>query len=252
MTPSSNSDPSYEVNLYKCPHCGALKVLRTSYNGYVNEVVYWSDSKNNDPKIITPSFVQRCPACKKYYFRDEETLYETDIHITCDVVWGRLSYHSLREAFKQLSPKGREERQIRLMLLHAHNDLYGGCEGSKPRYKASADEQHFFKENAEAIASMGNISNPYDRIFTAELYREIGQFDNAIKILQSPFDIRLYLGLEAIRTKILEKSQREDSNVFIIEGDNNHLRQATKADDIDYLYDDDFKNRFLDKDYLPF
>ena len=251
MTPPSSTS-SYDANLYKCPHCGALKFLRLAYGYDFDSVVRWSDTKKYYPQIQKPSYVQRCPACKKYYFKDDETLYKTDIHCTCDVAWGRLTYQSLRDAFEQLSPKGKDEKQIRMMLLHAHNDLYGGCEEAKPRAEASIEEQQFFEENVQALILMANINDPYDRLLMAELYREMGRFEEAIRILREPFDYNLYLNLDAIRKQILKQAEKHSTNVFIVDGDKNHKRDAVLVDDKDYLYDDYFEKNYIDKDYLPF
>lgn len=251
MTPP-NSTPSYGADLYKCPHCGALKVLRSAYGYPFSRGVHWSDTKHYYPDIHRTSYVQRCPACKKYYFRTDEALYKTDIHCTRDVAWGRLSYHSLREAFVQLSPTGKEERQMRLMLLHAHNDLYGGCGGTRPQAEATREEQEFFRKNANALITLANIDDPYDRLLIAELYREMGQFDEAIGILRAVFDYRLYLGLEVLRTQILERAESCDSRVFVADGDKNCSRKAIITDDVDYIYDEDFGQNHIDKDYLPF
>ena len=252
MTPASNSEPVYKVDLYKCPHCGALKVLHSSYGYNISGVVRWSDSKKYYPQIQKPSYVQHCSSCGIYFFIEEETLYKTDIYSLLDVAWGNLSYHSLREAFKQLSPTGRNERQIRLMLLHAHNDLYGGCEEAKPRAEASIKEQQFFEENVQALILLANINDPYDRLLIAELYREMGLFEDAIRILREPFDYNLYLNIDAIRKQILEQAEKHNTNVYIVDGDKNHKREVVLVDDKDYLYDDNFEENYIDKDYLPF
>lgn len=252
MTPASNSEPIYKVDLYKCPHCGALKVLHSSYGYNISGVVHWSDSKKFYPQIQKPSYIQHCSSCGRYFFIEEETLYKTDIYSSLDVALGNLSYHSLREAFKQLSPTGRNERQIRLMLLHAHNDLYGGCEGVKPRAKASIEEQQFFEYNVRALISMANIKDPYDRLLISELYREIGEFEEAIRLLREPFDYNLYLGLDTMRKQMLELAEQHDSNVFVVDGDKNHKRKAVLIDDKDYLYNEAFEKNYVDKDYLPF
>lgn len=172
MTPPGSTS-SYGADLYICPHCGTLKVLRSAYGYTFNCDVRWSDSKQHYPGIHRTSYIQRCPACKKYYFRTEETLYKTDVHCTCDVAWGRLSYHSLREAFEQLSPEGKSEKRLRMILLHAHNDLYGGCAGTRPRVEASANEQQFFEGNAATLISMAKMDDPYNRLLAAELHREM-------------------------------------------------------------------------------
>lgn len=251
MTPSGSTS-SYGADLYKCPHCGTLKVLRSAdmYSRDCN--VHWSDTKKYYHHTMRTSFVQRCPACKKYYFRSDETLYKTDIHCTSDVAWGRLSYQSLREAFEQLLPKGKEERQMRLMLLHAHNDLYGGCAGTRPRVEASANEQQFFEENAATLISMAKMDDPYNLLLAAELHREMEQFDEAIRVLREPLDYNIYLGLDAIRKQMSERAKQHDSNVFIVAGDKNRKREAVFVDDKDYLYDEDFVKNYIDKDYLPF
>lgn len=252
MTPYSNSEPNYKIDLYKCPHCGALKVLRSSYGYSFSGALHWSDSKKYYPQIQKPSYVQRCPSCGRYFLREEETLYKTDIYSLLDVAWGNLSYCSLREAFEQLSPTGKDERQIRLMLLHAHNDLYGGCEGTKPRAEASDKEQQFFEENAVSLISMANTDDPYARMLAAELHREMGQFVKAIDILRHPYNYNDYIGLGSIRDLILERAELHDSNVFIVEGDKNYRREAILVDDNDYLYNNDFEKNYIDKDYLLF
>lgn len=251
MTPQKSTS-SYGADLYKCPHCGALKVLRSAYGYTFNCDVRWSDSKQHYPGIHRTSYIQRCPACKKYYFRTEETLYKTDVHCTCDVAWGRLSYHSLREAFEQLSPEGKSEKRLRMILHHAHNDLYGGCEGTRSQTDATGEEQEFFRENAKALIALKNMDNPYDRLLIAELYREMGSFDDAIRILRTSFDYRFYLGLEALRTQILERAEICDSRVFVADGDKGCPRKGVISDDVNYIYDEDFKQNLIDKDYLPF
>lgn len=251
MTPQTSTS-SYGTSLYKCPHCGALKVLRLAYGYDFGRAVHWSDTKKYYPQIQKPSYVQRCPACGRYFFREEENFYKTDIYSLLDVAWGNLSYRSLQEAFEQLSPTGKDERQMRLMLLHAHNDLYGGCEEAKPRAEASIEEQQFFEENVQALILMANINDPYDRLLMAELYREMGQFEEAIRILREPFDYNLYLNLDATRKQILEQAEKHDSNVFVVDGNKNHKREAVLIDDKDYLYNEAFEKNYIDKDYLPF
>lgn len=220
------------------------------------ECWWWSDSKKVYPSLQKPSFVQHCPSCGKYFFREEKTLYKTGVYSLCDVAWGNLSYHSLREAFYQLSPTGKNEREIRLMLLHAHNDLYGGCEGTKPRTDASAEELQFFEENAMALISKWDNSYPGDLLLIAELYRELGQFDEAIRVLREPFDNTMYmwlgLGLDSARCQILQRAEQYDANVFIISKDKNHRRNAVLTNDRNYPYDDNFEKNYINKDYLPF
>ncbi|MBQ5396611.1 MAG: hypothetical protein IIU59_07015, partial [Alistipes sp.] len=151
-----------------------------------------------------------------------------------------------------LSPTGKDERQMRLMLLYAHNDLYGGYEEAKPRAEASIEEQQFFEENVQALIVMANINDPYDRLLMAELYREMGQFEEAIRILREPFDYNLYLNLDATRKQILKQAEKHSTNIFVVDGDKNHKRDAVLVDDKDYLYDDYFEKNYIDKDYLPF
>ena len=251
MTPAT-IDHSYEVQLPKCPHCGAIKIILASYYLNGDEVVCWSDLRKYYPNINRASYVQRCPYCRKYYFMSDEIVYDPTVYCMVKASWGNLSYSSLRDAFNELSPKGKIEKQMRMMLLHAHNDLYGGCYGTGLRTDALNKERDFFEENVRALILMANIKDPYDRLLKAELYREIGRFEDAVNILREPFEYREYLGLDSIRSLILEKAEHRDSNVFIVAGDKNHRREAILVDDKDYLYDEDFAKNYVDKDYLPF
>ena len=56
MTPPSSTS-SYDANLYKCPHCGALKVLRLAYGYDFGRAVHWSDTKKYYPQIQKPFYV---------------------------------------------------------------------------------------------------------------------------------------------------------------------------------------------------
>jgi hypothetical protein len=126
------------------------------------------------------SAVQKCPSCKKYFF------YERGLIVgTCesygDCSWGHLSYASLKEAFEQLRPTANREINLRIMILHGYNDHYGGCPGTKLPGDAPANERTYFEQNARRLIELMSDN----KVFCAELYRELGEFDKALAILNN-------------------------------------------------------------------
>lgn len=262
-------------SIYKCPHCGALKTICAINSGNSIGIVQWSDLKTLYPMMLKASLVQCCPSCEKYFLRSKDTYYGAANSYACRASWGHLSYPSLREAFEQLSFNNEEEiKAVRIMLMHAHNDLYGGCDGTMSRDSASTEQLDFFSDNAHAIIKLCNQDNPQERLLMAELYREMGQFSNATDILLSPFKCETNALIEIHRYKILKYSEQKNPNVFITYFDTGGIgtdtmtarydttiseyygkclwREAIQKDDAGHLYDYDFDMANIVEDDLPF
>lgn len=240
--------------VYKCPYCGTLKTICALGSGNTCGATCWSDFKQDLPMLPRASLVQQCPSCNKYFLNTADNFYKCAVSYACGASWGYLSYPSLKDAFVQLSPLGDNEFGVRLMLLHSYNDLYGGCKGTKDQSEVSAEEKKFFIENARALIKLCNIKDPAQRLLMAELYREMGQFHKATRILRAAFKYDDD-GLIDLCNKILLETDERNSKVFIYYGDKNHRRESIKRDDEGYVFDEelDAKNKIEHvEDDLPF
>ena len=211
-------------DILKCPHCGRLMRISALMSGNTFDMVQWSDTKRVTPMMESVSPVLKCPVCKKYFFYNRDQIVGS-CNTWCNSSWGHLSYKSLKEALGQLQPQGKDEITLRIMLLQGFNDHYGGCHGTLPRTDAPADEHKFFNDNAKRLLEL--ISE--NKLFCAEIYRELGEFDKSLELLN---DIACDNRIAAIAEHIKERASRRDSRVFVVAGCGECERTAIKDEDM--------------------
>lgn len=164
-----------------CPYCGKKKEVMSLVSGNTCGAEYWSDNKRIAPMLPEISYVQKCPHCGKYYIRARQKV-EYAKEGWC-LEKGILTFPEMKEAYKQLCEEGlqneKEEKNIRMMLLHAFNDYY---------YRSNDDNKNVIDEDRSLFHDNGLwlIENLItDNLLKAEFYREIGEMENAQKILDS-------------------------------------------------------------------
>lgn len=207
--------------VYICPHCGAMKAVwaMASGNTCCGETI-WSDAKRYNPMMEYASFVQQCPMCKHYFIT------RTTNHKRANTIYtfnkGELPYSNLKEALQEFSTnglKGKDEYTVRLMVLHAYNDLYGNTENKN----IPAEELEFMRQNILRLLPLSQ-----DKVLRSELYREIGEFDKCLTTLtnihpRSEFE-------QMIVSKIREHCMQEDTKIFTLVGGSERTA-VTCADD---------------------
>lgn len=211
-------------NILKCPHCGRHMRISALMSGNTFDMVQWSDTKCVTPMMESVSPVLKCPVCAKYFFYNRN-LIVGECNAWGNSSWGHLSYKSLKEALGQLQPQGKDEITLRIMLLQGFNDHYGGCLGTLPRTDAPADERKLFDDNARRLLKL----IPENKLFCAEIYRELGEFDKSLELLN---DVVCDPSIATIAEHIRERASRRDSSVFIVAGCGECERTAIKDEEM--------------------
>ena len=211
-------------NILKCPHCGRHMRISALISGNTFDMVQWSDTKCVTPMMESVSPVLKCPVCAKYFFYNRNLIIG-ECNAWGNSSWGYLSYKSLKEALGQLQPQGKDEITLRIMLLQGFNDHYGGCLGTLPRTDAPADERKLFDDNARRLLKL----IPENKLFCAEIYRELGEFDKSLELLN---DIVCDNRIAAIAEHIKKCASRHDSRVFVVAGCGECERTAIKDEDM--------------------
>ncbi len=191
--------------LLRCPHCGALKEVLQLMSGNTFGSTLWSDTKHIAPMLPRVSHIQRCPTCGKYFCRTKDVMAGTSNSYGGGT--GDLPLEYLKEAVTQLQPTGNDEHILRINILWAFNDRYGDMEQSD----IPAEEWEYHMDNIRHLLQM-NI----DTMFRAELYREIGDFEQAIQILQS---LEVEDNMKDFHTQLLHQAQQQNRKVFALYGD---------------------------------
>jgi hypothetical protein len=178
----------------------------------------WSDGKKNAPMLPRVSRIQRCPTCGKYFFCSLDVTAGTSNRYGSQS--GELPLEYLKEAFAQIQSIGHYEYSFRMAILWAFNDRYGNMEQSD----IPIEEWEYHMNNVQDLLQMG-----IDNLFRAELYREIGDFDKAIQILETlevtndKTDLHNQMIQQAYR-----QAQQHNRKIFVLYG--NGKRKALTLD----------------------
>ena len=167
--------------------------------------ILWSDAKQIAPMLPRVSYIQRCPNCGKYFFYTQEVEAGTSNNYGGGT--GDLPLEYLKQALTQLQPTGNEEHILRINILWAFNDRYGDMEQSD----IPIEEWAYHVDNVHHLVQMD-----IDALLRAELFREIGDFDKAIQILQSH---EVADNLKDLQRQLLQQSQQHNRKVFALYGD---------------------------------
>ena len=195
--------------IVKCPFCGAEKELLSLMSGNTFGAIYWSDNKRDAPMLPRVSYVQKCPKCGKYYIKSRQEVRYAEDGFCLEL--GTLTYPEMKEAFAQLKDEGfndvDEECNVRVLLLHTYNDYFFRGELDK---QPSEEDKEFIVKNIHWL-----IENwAQDDILKAELYREAGDMNEAIEILDNVNVTEEFL--VKIKNEIVRLAKAGDSSVFVI------------------------------------
>lgn len=168
------------ANILICPFCGAEKPVIQLLSGNTFGATQWSDLKTNYPMLQQPSPVQQCPQCGKFYFtgavkkqRGPDYSFEK----------GDLNYEQIKQALSQyehtsLPPE--EEVLLRLLFLHIYNDTFQR-EGVTPAGQPAEQDVSLFRKQVLRLLQIWKA----ETLVKAELYREIGEMNECIRLLDS-------------------------------------------------------------------
>lgn len=210
-----------------CPKCGGRKNVLSLVSGNTLDAISWSDTKRDAPMLPTVSIVQKCPHCGHYFFTNKQPAkYSDRDDFTMEL--GTLNFEECKEAIAQFKDEPLEEMDefnIRLLALHAHNDKFhrkypkyfesiGSRKYSVKPEDPSEQDIAFFRDNVQTMIGMLADDGGND-IFKAELYREVGDFDKCISILNSFSTPVEYL--ECVKQQVLQHALEKKTTVFILE-----------------------------------
>jgi hypothetical protein len=211
--------------IFSCPHCKTILKRWTIGSGNTFGSTLWSDAKLVAPMLPQAVRVTRCPSCRKTFFVEDAEQLGTDWRYRAfgserepvPKEWEEASMvegadaDDLQDAIGQTTDSDRL-RFLRMELWHKHNNPLR----EEPR-KRSRSSPAGFVENLEALALLMDEGDVQDRLVKAEIWRELGRFDEAVNLLQDvPKDFAWVAdqirSLAASRTCDLAKLNRPDDD----------------------------------------
>ena len=199
------------AEIVKCPYCGTKKELINLVSGNTFGAVYWSDNKRIAPMLPQASPVQKCPHCKKYYFRYKNIL---GVGKESSSERGELTYAEWKRAYNQFVAEkigGKDKVDLYFWLIQAYNDQY--CRNPKSQKPTKAECDFFVKITISFIKSFDwtQVDHP---LLKAELYREAGMMQECAKVLKSIPYKSLQDYEKGIYNGIKQRMNSNDSKVF--------------------------------------
>lgn len=174
-----------------CPHCSRLARAFTLLSWNTFGATFWSDCKLEAPMFPQRPAVTKCDSCGKYYWISDAKLigemvsekdageYPAEWRIAPRI--RRLSREELLDAIeKESSDNSDKIFALRFDVWWAANDLIR----KNIKQELSIEDQ----ENMKKLAALLDNNNPEHQVVKAEIFRELGDFDAAYKLLSSVAD----------------------------------------------------------------
>jgi len=202
--------------IYKCPKCGSFLKNKSLMSGNTIGACHYSDGKVIAMMMPEYPYITKCEKCKKIFWLEEEFEVGTcNAWDESDSQYANVSYAnflSIEEYFEALELDGiirkkKDELYIRQRIWWSYNDRVR-MKGKK--MFINVDDQILWKSNLERILEILNKKDINHLIMTAEIYRNLGDFEKCMSIIQSIAEP----GFEDIKDAFIKECNAKNTKVF--------------------------------------
>jgi hypothetical protein len=177
--------------IYKCPKCAALLTVGSLTSGNTFGSVLFSDGKEVAPMLPDFPNLTKCNQCNTILW-----LSEMKEIATCDIweeefkpEWenaDRADFLDIADLFRALEldsvkKSKKKEVYVRRQIWWTFNDR---VRENKEIFSHEQDEV-LWKQNCQRLIKLFNTADINQKIMTAELYRNLGEFDVCMELINS-------------------------------------------------------------------
>jgi len=174
-----------ENEIFKCPNCGNFLLKKVIASAITFGSTLYSDGKNISSGLEDlPPNLTKCERCDTiFWLSDLKSIGKT--HCS-DPKWRNAEYAkflNIKDLFRALAMvESQKEKTIRTWIWWAFNDRvrYGGEE-----MFIEADDKDLWEQNCKALLNLFDTDNWSDTFLKAELYRNLGEFEKCIELIDS-------------------------------------------------------------------
>jgi uncharacterized protein YbaR (Trm112 family) len=179
-----------------CPHCRAHVVQEETLSGNTIGAVYYTDGKREARMLPNHPWLVKCPACKGLFWVDEAD----EVAAGFEAAEGKPkvlnpSEGDLLAFLSGPTPTKDKELYLRQRAWWAANDAWRHTRGAKTNFSEAQ------VKNLQAFSGMLDEKEDIERIFKAEIARELGRFDTCRRLLSQPFGENLQKVADLIRSR---------------------------------------------------
>jgi len=179
----------------RCDHCKSYVLgLRELYSGNTYGAKFWTDGKRDAPMLPYTNQLIKCPYCGDLFW--------PKLFIPVETSRTKPDEEDYFVYLSQYCPDDSDkEAYVRTRYWWAYNDRYRT--GIKT-YQLGEFEEN----NLRVLLSLMSVSNEYERIQSAEIYRELGEFDKSLELLKIDFSEEVTESARQIRALSEQKVKR--------------------------------------------
>ncbi len=169
------------VIIKKCGECEGLMKENSLLSGNTFGAIFWTDGEMFAPMLPEQYRLIKCPRCGALLWSEElEVIAEIELHELSDhpIAAPDIKKPETEDYYNKLSGKNNDtakEKYLRVKFLRLSNN----CRRGGQRIPLSQAE----KNNHLRLIEILDTSDNGELILKAELYRELGKFDDAESIL---------------------------------------------------------------------
>jgi len=181
------------IQIIACPHCSVLAKYMTLVSGNTFGAKVWTDGKHIAPMLPRPPAVVECHSCGEcFWLADARKVGSLEPYGSgggdVDPAWAAAPYvlEPTEEAYHRALRKGlavspEQQRTLRILAWWRGNDAVRDTPNPEDAGVACGSEAR--RENLEALARLLDEGNENDRVMKAEVFRELGDFESALRLL---------------------------------------------------------------------
>jgi hypothetical protein len=171
----------------ECPHCGQLFCEATLNSGNTFGATYWTDGKREAPMLPESPSLVKCGSCDKFIWIDEaeevgqvEPFESTSQFDTLDFV--ELDEQGYLDALDQeITSDPEKTHYLRMKAWWAANDQHR----QDTDHAGEPVRSEGARRNMDRLCESLSDSDEEQRLMKAELTRELGNFEEAGRLLAS-------------------------------------------------------------------
>ena len=171
----------------KCYKCDGFFKQGTLASGNTFDAKWWPDGKMDAPMLPETPALINCPSCNEYLwlsktkevdvFRPFDDYDNTHLKYLKVSFFNRPNIDSFMLVLKEKNLTKNKEAYVRVKLMHFFNDVNRDME------EPISEPSNIQLENYDRLLILASKDNANDTILRAEIYRELGEFDKSLNLL---------------------------------------------------------------------
>ncbi len=178
------------ILILQCPECKKLIKRRTLASGNTFGAKHYSDDKVEAPHLPALPVLSKCTHCDTiFWLEDIEEIGSYSYGETKDEEWEAAEYAKfldIDDLFRALTlddvvAEKNDEMFIRKSIWWAYNDRVRKGE----KLHGDAEDESKWRDNIHRLMALFDREVDYEKIFIAELNRNLGNFEECVRIIDS-------------------------------------------------------------------